>query len=107
MKLLNAFSANMLDPSIESINVEFHKLTLRGARDIVENYGIESCIGHADTANLLSNMLDTKIETNRCTVSMAHNEHAILCQYRGERLTEGCTTLPENSTITFFLITIK
>ena len=107
MKLLNAFSVNMLDPSIDSINVKFRQITLSDVRVIIENYGIESCIGHADTANLLSNMLDTKIDTNRCTVSMAHDDHALLAQYRGERLTEGCTTLPENSTITFYLITIK
>ena len=129
MKLLNAISLNMyngdeLFPLSKTISLQEAKMLLfpvhvetehdrigLGSRTRLENKtemskrdNCESCIGHAPTAKILSNLLDENIQPYRITVSLQENESIIVAQYIGPRLPEGTIQLPENSTINFFLI---
>lgn len=96
MKLLNAFSLNMFNPS--SCFPIFREVNV----DEVKNTSLVSAIGHADTANVLSNILERNIPVNRSTVSLAEGDSAIVAQYIGPRLPEGATTLPEGARIKFY-----
>lgn len=104
MKVLNAFSVNMLQnfPS----TVTFTEITVEDARKKLDEGMYESCVGHADTAALFSYVLEREIKENRCTVSLALQEQALLGQYIGPRLPEGCKELPEGATIKWFRISV-
>lgn len=69
--------------------------------------GFESCIGHADTAAVISNLLGVDLPMNRQSVTLEENETVVVAQYTGPRLPEGATELPEGATITFWQVTIK
>lgn len=96
MLLLNAFSLNMFDPS-SSFPI-FREMQVNE----VKACQIESAIGHADTAKVLSGILEMDIPVNRATVSLAEGDSAIVAQYIGPRLPEGATTLPEGARIKFY-----
>jgi len=70
--------------------------------DEVKNISLESAIGHADTANLLSKILERDIPTNRVSVTLNSGDNAIVAQYIGPRLPEGATQLPSGATIKFY-----
>lgn len=79
MYLLNAFSLQMVDaPCNIEIN-EVEKLP----------QGLESAIGHQDTANVLG------VSMNRINVKLKRGDTAFVAQLIGGRLPEGATTLPE------------
>lgn len=114
MLILNAFSLNMLEVedgkflnrtvSVEEIFVEevVEKLT---SEDLG---GVESAVGHEDTAKLFSAILGIEIPCERRTVALnPSNSWAIVGQYRGPRLPEGCTTLPEGAEIRWYVIDIS
>jgi hypothetical protein len=131
MKLLNALSLNMYDadlfPVTEKISCEKAKellfpvhcdsgeyslSPLSRARkelhpEITQLNNCESCIGHADTARVLSTLLQKEIPCNRVTVQLKQNEKFIVAQYIGPRLPEGATVLPEGATIKFFLVKME
>ncbi len=96
MKLMNAFSLNMLaqfpaQPLFEEITLEAAKAALQG--------GFESAVGHANTAAVYSSVLGLPVEAARSTVSLQKGDVAIIGQYRGPRLEEGAKQLPEGATI--------
>ncbi len=111
-KLLNAFSLNMLPPpkpnylgdhfDIATIGISLEGVKLRLARE-----GVESCIGHADTARILSDILGMEIPVNRVSVTLEKGETAIVAQYTGPRLPEGATELPDGAQITFRYVRIE
>ena len=132
MKLLNALSLNMYDadslfPVTEKITIEkvkdllfpvhcdsgeyslspLSRARLENKPEITQFNNCESCIGHADTANVLSNLLQNEISCNRVTVQLKQNEKCIVAQYIGPRLPEGSLRLPEGSKIEFFLVKMK
>ncbi len=98
MLLLNAFSINMFNPS--TCFPIFREIQV----DEVKKISLESAIGHADTAVVLSNILERNISTNRVSVSLNPGDSAIVAQYIGPRLPEGATQLPEGATIKFYLV---
>jgi len=132
MKLLNALSLNMYDadslfPVTEKITIEkvkdllfpvhcdsgeyslspLSRARLENKPEITQFNNCESCIGHADTANVLSNLLQNEIPCNRVTVQLKQNEKCIVAQYIGPRLPEGSLRLPEGSKIEFFLVKME
>jgi hypothetical protein len=80
MYLLNAFSIQMLS-NINSV-VEFREV------EKLPN-GLESAIGHADTANVLG------VPCNRINVTLNEGDTAYIAQLMGGRLPEGSTKLPD------------
>ena len=96
MLLLNAFSLNMFNPS--ACFPIFREVSI----DYVKNTSLESAIGHADTATILTNILERDIPVNRVSVTLNSGDKAIVAQYIGPRLPEGATTLPSGATIKFY-----
>ena len=100
MLLLNAFSINMFNPST-SFPV-FREIQV----DEVKKISLESAIGHADTARILSGILEREIPTNRISITLNSGDTAIVAQYIGPRLPEGATQLPEGAILKFYLVKI-
>ena len=99
--LSNAFSLNMF--SVE----DFTLLRIRkvAASDVPQ--AATSAVGHADTARVISGMLGYEIIVNRINVSLQADDVLYVAQYKGPRLAEGATQLPEGATIEFFEVTLK
>jgi len=102
----NAFSINML-PQKSVCIVEFHKLTTEEALRIVSERPFRSYIGHADLANIASQLLGVQLEVNRETLTLQEGDRLLVVQYRGPRLPEGATRLPEGAQIEFWLVYVS
>jgi hypothetical protein len=100
----NAFSLQMVDGDC---NISIRNIGIEDVFDFLKNNpGFKSCVGHADTASVLSNMLGTEIPSNRINITLHEGDNLIVAQVMGGRLPEGATTLPENCTIKFMMVTI-
>ena len=104
MIITNAFSLNMLAEVPATIHVR--DLTPEEARDLLEEGPVASAVGHADTARLFAEELGVPIPMARRTLILAPGDTVLVGQYRGPRLPEGATTLPEGATITWLLVEI-
>jgi Domain of unknown function (DUF1874) len=103
--LVNAFSLNML--SADAGGMLYHRFSANQARDWVGFYSPIMAIGHGDTATLVNNQLGTDRPHARVTVQMESGDSCVVAQYKGPRLAEGTTVLPEGATIEYFLVTIN
>jgi hypothetical protein len=95
MKLLNSLSLNTYNyrrcfPLASDISVES-----------VKKETLESCIGHAETAKIISGIIGREILPNRVTTFFNTNDECIVAQYIGPRLPEGAISLPEGAEIRF------
>ena len=99
--ITNAFSINML--SMDS-NLKFSRLKEAEARWIVENFPHSSAVGHADTATVLGAALGTEVPMNRTTLQMERGVGLLVGQYKGPRLSEAATALPEGAMIEWWLV---
>lgn len=114
MKITNAFSLNMLGnknpESMLHVSIDCKEISVE---EVIEHLqdpdfgGVESAVGHEDTANIFSEILGMKIPCERRTVSLEKGDWAIIGQYKGPRLPEGATKLPDGATITWFLVEIN
>ena len=102
--LSNAFSLNML--SVMPANLAVLELSLEEARTLAAG-GFESSVGHADIAAVMSEQLGLTVEPNRSTISLSGGERLLVGQYRGPRLLEGATTLPEGATIQWLSVEVS
>lgn len=101
IKLLNAFSLNMVRTGT---NIQTCQLTIDKCRALFEKQGMYSCVGHEDTANVISNLLGIPVMFHRVSVELMPKEFAIVAQYKGPRLPEGSTELPKDASIEFVAI---
>jgi hypothetical protein len=109
----NAFSLGML-ASFDRAILNVEELTLDRARDWVwgelsptpSSRSYTSCVGHADTAALFSNLLVVPVPMNRCNVVLEPGDTILVGQYNGPRLPEGATSLPEGASIRWLLCTV-
>lgn len=92
MYLLNAFSLQMIQE--DNYNLNITKV------DKLPTNGIESAIGHQDTAFVLG------VEMNRINVSLKVGDVVYVAQLMGGRLLEGSTTLPEGFSFKFFRVEV-
>jgi hypothetical protein len=92
MFLLNAFSLQML-PEFPA-TVKFEEV-----ESLSE--GLESAVGHADTAAVLG------VEMRRVHVTLEKGDTFYVAQLVGGRLPEGCKTLPEGFSFKFFRGEVK
>jgi len=90
MYLLNAFSLQMVSVPCQVRFSEVEKLP----------EGLESAIGHADTAAVLG------VQMNRINVKLNPGDVAYVAQLQGGRLPEGSTTLPEGFSFKFIKVEI-
>ena len=59
----------------------------------------QSCIGHNDTAKVVSSILGREVPCQRINVTLNAGDVLYVAQLTGGRLPEGATTLPEGFTI--------
>lgn len=101
MKLLNSFSLSMLGQFPAKLDVA--EMSIADVKAVEQ---LESCVGHADTAAILANMLGRPVANNRVSLKLNAGEAVVVAQYMGPRLPEGCTTLPEGAKITFLQVRV-
>lgn len=98
----NAFSLQMLDTSVSNI-VNIVPVTIGE----IAGSDFVSVIGHADTANVVSNILKRDVPANRISVRLEKGDILYVAQVTGGRLPEGATTLPEGFSLAFLKVTIQ
>lgn len=98
----NAFSLQMLDTSVSNI-VNIVPVTIGE----IAGSDFVSVIGHADTANVVSNILKRDVLANRISVRLEKGDILYVAQVTGGRLPEGATTLPEGFSLAFLKVTIQ
>ncbi|HUD02837.1 MAG TPA: DUF1874 domain-containing protein [Candidatus Paceibacterota bacterium] len=103
LKLLNAFSLNMVSESKGSLL--FREISLDEARGLLDG-GFESAVGHSDTAAVMASQLGVTVPAIRATIALKKGDSAIVGQYKGPRLPEGASTLPEGASIVWYLIEV-
>ena len=83
--LTNAFSVNMLSqlPAV----VRFEEISVEEAKNLITN-GFESAVGHAGTAQILSQLLSVNVPVARKEVKLARGQVAVIFQLL-IRLQEG------------------
>lgn len=96
----NAFSLNMLsDPTC------YIKTRRIGSSEIPAD--VVSVIGHADTASVVSSILGRNIPANRINVVLNEDDVLYVAQYKGPRLPEGATALPEGASLEFLEVKVS
>ena len=95
----NAFSLQMLNTSART-TIEVVPVTT----DEVAVADFQSCIGHADTAAVVSGLLGKPVEPNRVSVKLTAGDVLYVAQVVGGRLPEGSTTLPEGFVLQFLRV---
>ncbi len=103
MKLANAFSLNMVAAFPATIHAE--EITSEKARELLAS-DFESVVGHPNTAAVFGEQLGIQVQANRTTISLSSGDQMVVGQYRGPRLPEGATSLPEGATIQWLLVTL-
>ena len=86
--IANAFSLSMVAAA------DLPRLRMRACdrpQRTIDRGGFVSAVGHADTAALLG------VECNRVSITLTQSDWLYVAQYKGPRLPEGTTTLPEGA----------
>jgi len=104
MLVLNAFSFNMVSDFPMTIDAE--EISIEKVRAILSEEGVESAVGHADTAALFTTVIGMEVPMARRSVQLTYGDSAIIGQYSGPRLEEGCKVLPEGASIKWLLISL-
>ncbi len=99
--LTDAFSLNMVSANLVNL------IRVRPILPIAIPYDVESAIGHSDTARVVSGILGWEIPVNRVNVTLRAEEVLYVVQYKGPRLPEGATTLPEGASLYFLAVTAR
>jgi hypothetical protein len=105
--VVNAFSLNMLNDDVANQNYNWH-INHFAKDQVIETLNratsVASFIGHKDIANIVGSDLGQTFEFNRSSYTYNKGDTLLVAQYRGERLAEGTTVLPEGSTIEYYLV---
>ncbi len=67
---------------------DFQQISLSEARELVKDAEIVSAIGHAATAEILSDLLEIKVEANRVNFVQSVQDIALIFKLKA-RITEG------------------
>lgn len=85
----NAFSLGMLDTLVDGPVFPVITLVSEEAAREFAKLSFVSCVGHADTAGLFTNILGVPIEMRRVSTSLNRGDSILVGQYNGPRLPEG------------------
>lgn len=97
----NAFSFNMM--AID----DFSLIRVKKVSPSDIPHDVESVIGHPDTATVVSNILGFETPFNRANLVLNSDDVLFVAQYKGPRLPEGATQLPDGATLEFLEIRFK
>lgn len=101
--IANAFSLSMLPPAEDHSILLFEDATFEKAREFAAQPHT-SCVGHADTARLMSNELGVQIDAHRCSVTLEPGDQILVAQYSGPRLPEGAVELPAGASFRWIFV---
>ena len=96
--IANAFSLNMV------AEADLPRLRMRACdrpQRTIERGAAISAVGHTDTAALLG------VECNRVSITLTQKDWLYVAQYKGPRLPEGTTTLPEGASFSWVSIWLE
>ena len=96
----NAFATNML--SKFPVAVSFVETSPAHVASMVRDGAISS-VGHESTAAVFSKVLGVKVPMQRSTIELQPGDSVIVGSYKGPRLEEGATELPEGATIVWLI----
>ena len=103
----NAFSFNMLDIGVGVTDVKVCRIPPEYIQEAIEESGgFTSIVGHADTAKIFSSLLGLDVPCNRATFMLEEDHILFVGQYKGPRLPEGATELPEGARVEWAMVTI-
>lgn len=101
--LLNAIPGALIGPS--GARLEIRPVDPAVVGTLLGEGKIQSAVGHSDTAAVISTLLGTSCPSARISVPvMEAGDTHFLALYQGPRLPEGTTTLPEGSTLAFYVM---
>ena len=105
--IANAFSINMLSLEVGVTDLQVCPASPDVIRQEVEEAGgFSSIVGHADTAAVFSSLLGLEVPCNRATFQLEEDHILFVGQYKGPRLPEGATSLPEGARVEWAMVTI-
>ena len=103
----NAFSLNMLDIGSGVTDLNVCRIPPEYIREEIAEAGrFTSIVGHADTAEIFSSLLGLDVPCNRATFTLEEDVILFVGQYKGPRLPEGATELPEGARVEWVMVTI-
>ena len=103
----NAFSFNMLETGSGVTDLKVCRIPPEYIRDVIAEAGrFTSIVGHADTAEIFSSLLGLDVPCNRATFMLEADVILFVGQYKGPRLPEGATELPEGARVEWVMVTI-
>lgn len=103
LHICNAFSINMLDGDAFA---SFMRISTEYAQKLVVDEGFTSHVGHADMAAVMGKILEIELPMNRDTFTKGDDD-LLVGQYRGPRLPEGTTALPDGATIEWWIVSTQ
>ena len=106
MKIFNSLSIQMVATGSE-FSWHGRKVSVEEASKLVQEEGIESYIGHEDTARVLSGLLQVECPFRRAFGTISSGEKVLVAQLSGGRLPEGVTTLPTGFEIQFWVVSAE
>ena len=105
--IANAFSLNMLELEVGVTNLQVCPTSPEYIRQEAEDAGCyASIVGHADTAAVFSEILGLNVPCNRATFTLKEDHILFVGQYKGPRLPEGATSLPEGAAVEWAMVVI-
>jgi len=108
--ITNAFSLNMVEDNLDYGEVIFAMVEnpAEFMRETETRLGTKavSAVGHADTAAVFGGILGTELPTSRTSVVLTTSDVLLVGQYKGPRLPEGSTELPEGSKIVWYHVAL-
>lgn len=103
--LSNAFSLQMLQGFPANITVS--EIDHSEIVNLIASGEIQSAIGHADLAAVLTDIFGVEVAPNRVNVALEKGDILFVAQLMGGRLPEGATTLPEGFTLKFLKVELN
>lgn len=104
--LSNAFSLNMLERANQRIHL-VPVSTTEARAHLSYPSGFTCAIGHADTAHVVGGDLDLALDACRIDVQLQPDDILVVAQYRGPRLPEGASTLPDGAAIEYWVVDVE
>ena len=99
--------ANSFSLKVGVINLQICPASPDVIRQEVElEGGFTSIVGHADTAAVFSSLLGLDVPCNRATFTLEEGVTLFVGQYKGPRLPEGATSLPEGAKVEWAMVVI-
>lgn len=108
----NAFSLNMLGDGTDAVKIDGVRVSKEQAEVYIREYlkqqkEIVNAIGHADLAAIVAQMFPDLPPAQRHDVILDADSALLVMQYRGPRLSEGCTKLPDGARLEIWVLCMQ